>query len=147
MSDWSSTHENQWRSRTMTDPLRQFAYASTHLHLIWWLVLNGELEIWDLTKNRLLGRTDAYVSVNVNVNLTDARLAEQREALRAELAKRDAKLDEERERPVRRHFGATRSSGAVGVPRGPASVLRRVHCGERASKRVRRTGCCRGPLR
>jgi hypothetical protein len=59
-----------------------------HLQLIWWLVLNGELEVWDRAKDRLLGRADPYLPVKVSTDLTEAGLREQYDALRAELTKR-----------------------------------------------------------
>jgi hypothetical protein len=58
------------------------------LHMLWWLALNGQLEIWDEDANVLMGRSDPYVPMNVNVGLTIENLTKARDALLAEIARR-----------------------------------------------------------
>lgn len=58
------------------------------LHMLWWMILNGQLEIWDEDTQTLLGRSDPYVPVNVNAGLTIAHLTRGRDALLEEFVRR-----------------------------------------------------------
>lgn len=40
-------------------------YAADHIHFMKGLCLNGQLEVWDVSQETLLGRTDPFIPCNI----------------------------------------------------------------------------------
>lgn len=67
-------------------------YALDHIRLIRGLVLNGQLEVWDSTREMLLGRCDPCIPVNIDLSRSVQNLDFKAQQIETEIASRRAAI-------------------------------------------------------
>lgn len=65
-------------------------HSLDHIAMLRGLLANGQLEVWDADTDRLLGRTDPYIPVNIDLRATDEHLEAEERRIAAMLQERSA---------------------------------------------------------